>query len=529
MRSPSFARRGPTRAVEIALTCAFALLGTGSAMAQIDEEKLCETEGNQVTCDFRLRYGASSSDIQRIENLPFAGPLDPTDRDLTYSVQDTWAIDGVVPGTTLDLRTQTLEGTEVVRGPAPPQFSSGFGDRAINGNAACSSLPGESCDPVSGEGCTTPCILCPPRFDVTDDGIDDTKPGGPPGSGLACPSVDSDDDEFDSEGTIFFRTNFSVPPPPTCVPDETISVTVEDEAIVFNRPSCEPGITGQCNPNSRQYDDGDQTTLVEFKCPSHPPVNDFKCYAIKPEPRSRFERRAISITDQFGSRGAMIARPFEICAPVDKNGEGIQDPEAHLTCYKLVSRQRDSWRILGDIDQFTTPVQDSLFVPESLIVGRAAELCLPAVKNCEENEEGQCGRALEAVQERLSHFQCYQARSIAEDPLVPGLLSLADQFASTTSDVGAAIKHCNPLTGKALDGGSIEELPVVTFPPDEEGGRFWEGGEEVHLKCYGLEDETRLPRTSVEIRDQLYPDGYRVRVGNSLQLCEPAVKVLPQE
>ncbi len=380
--------------------------------------------------------------------------------------------------------------------------SGASGTQAIEGNAACTDSGGV-CNRETGENCALPCVVCPGADDLV--GVDPTE------GALDCPSVASDDEEFLDRGVVFFGNDAFGE---ICTGGET---TVNDRAFfTFTLAT-----TGQ--PDR----DGSNVTQT---CPGNtPPVNDFKCYAAKPEPRTRFERREVEITDQFGTRSAVIARPFEICAPVDKNGEGIEDPEAHLTCYKQISRQRDPWRILGDIDQFTVP-EDGVFTPEDLIVGRAAELCFPAVKDCVEEEGGECADALAGVEERLSHFQCYQARSIAENPFVPGALALEDQFGATTSDAGAAIKHCNPITVKSLDGGDLEELSVTTFPSPPTGEtRFWEGGEDVHLKCYDLDDETRVRRSSVEIRDQLHPDGYPLRVGTAIQLCEPAVKVFGDE
>lgn len=254
-------------------------------------------------------------------------------------------------------------------------------------------------------------------------------------------------------------------------------------------------------------------------------LNDYKCYQIKPSPRTRFERRDLEIVDQFGTRTSVIARPTQVCNPVDKEGEGIGDPDAHLTCYKVVTRGREPRRLVADVDQFTPRDAEDALVPEELMIGRGAEVCFPALKNCVEDEENTC--VLDEIERRLSHFQCYQARSLAEEPFVPGILDLVDQFGATESDVGPAIRHCNPLRAKAVDG-SGEELSVATFPPSSSGD-FWTEGDEVHLKCYGLSDTTRPGLSSVTIQDQLHPEGLSVRVGRATQLCEPAVKLTPLE
>ncbi len=399
---------------------------------------------------------------------------------------------------------------------------------AILGNAACQlagAAAGVACDPVIDiSQCVLPCLLGTGGDGVIDDGTTFLATPGRGFTGLQLPGEDNDPGQPrivlrpDAVLTVAQQCPEIVPP--------NLNSLIEDRAFVVDSSACLL-TPGGCSVNERI--DFDDATLECTTPDEGEPVNDFQCYPIKPEPRTRFQYRAIEIADQFGTRSARIARPFELCAPVSKQGEGIQDPEAHLTCYKLVTRQRDPWRLLGDIDQFT-PGSDGTFFPENLIVGRGAELCFPAVKDCVDDDDRSCEGALEDVQQRLSHFQCYQARSLAEDPFVPGVLTLEDQFGLADSFVGSAIKHCNPLTAKAVDGGGLEELSVATFPEPEPGAAsFWEGGEDVHLKCYDVDSELRPNRTSVEIRDQLHPDGYRVRVGRALQLCEPAVKVLPDE
>jgi len=43
----------------------------------------------------------------------------------------------------------------------------------------------------------------------------------------------------------------------------------------------------------------------------------------------------VKLRDQFGEMQLHAAKPAMLCNPVDKNGEGIRDPEAHLLCYSV--------------------------------------------------------------------------------------------------------------------------------------------------------------------------------------------------
>ena len=43
----------------------------------------------------------------------------------------------------------------------------------------------------------------------------------------------------------------------------------------------------------------------------------------------------VLLADQFQSFTTTVTSPAFFCNPVDKNGEGIQDPSLHYTCYEL--------------------------------------------------------------------------------------------------------------------------------------------------------------------------------------------------
>ncbi len=61
-----------------------------------------------------------------------------------------------------------------------------------------------------------------------------------------------------------------------------------------------------------------------------PTLNHFKCYRV-----NHGIRRVplVTIDDEFGSLRLMVRKPFRLCIPADKNGEGINDPQIPLMCY----------------------------------------------------------------------------------------------------------------------------------------------------------------------------------------------------
>ena len=68
--------------------------------------------------------------------------------------------------------------------------------------------------------------------------------------------------------------------------------------------------------------------------------------------------------------------PFRLCNPVDKNGEGILDPDAHLVCYTL----QPTGNNLG----LAIPIQNQFFSLANVDIGVAHALCAPSLKTIPE-------------------------------------------------------------------------------------------------------------------------------------------------
>ena len=70
--------------------------------------------------------------------------------------------------------------------------------------------------------------------------------------------------------------------------------------------------------------------------PVDPPVDHFKCYKAKVSKGTpKFPKVQVTVADQFDltARTFDVKKPTKLCLPVDKNGEGIQSPNALLVCY----------------------------------------------------------------------------------------------------------------------------------------------------------------------------------------------------
>ncbi|MBI4516666.1 MAG: hypothetical protein HY699_12715 [Deltaproteobacteria bacterium] len=114
-----------------------------------------------------------------------------------------------------------------------------------------------------------------------------------------------------------------------------------DDHNLCTNDSCDAG-SGACinAPNTVACDDGDQCTnpdacsagqcvgqLNPAKCLDH-----FKCYNVDTQEGLR---STVTLVDQFETKTTHVFRPLLICNPVDKNGEGLLHPQAHLECYYI--------------------------------------------------------------------------------------------------------------------------------------------------------------------------------------------------
>ncbi len=62
-------------------------------------------------------------------------------------------------------------------------------------------------------------------------------------------------------------------------------------------------------------------------------VDHYLCYDIIDS--SGHKPVKVKVRDQFGTGVGIVAKPYQLCNPVDKNGEGILNREGHLVCYQF--------------------------------------------------------------------------------------------------------------------------------------------------------------------------------------------------
>ena len=99
-------------------------------------------------------------------------------------------------------------------------------------------------------------------------------------------------------------------------------------------------------------------------------IDHFTCYTVA---HARFRGADISIDDQFGSRVIDIKRPVRLCTPVDKNGEGVHEPNRDMLCYAVRNASGSpSFRGVADVHI------DNQFGSDEVDVFGLRELCVPS-------------------------------------------------------------------------------------------------------------------------------------------------------
>src|SRR6185369_1399596 len=212
-------------------------------------------------------------------------------------------------------------------------------------------------------------------------------------------------------------------------------------------------------------------------CP--PPIDHVQCYEAKP---AAFALRNVTAQDQFGTLTLQIRFPHRLCAPANKNGEGILDPTEHLTGYKAKAPFTKS------LNHTVTNQFGSL----KLDVVRPDLFMVPTEKD---------GVAL--APPPGDHFTCYKVRRSRGTPkFVPVSVSVADQLQTVTETLTKPIRLCAPANKNG-------ENPGAQNHPD-------------HLLCYKAKTQTQFGDVVKPIQNQFGQSS--LRLIHRRELCVPSLK-----
>ncbi len=185
---------------------------------------------------------------------------------------------------------------------------------------------------------TDPNQLDEPRCEVPDDpncdGNNDPTGGGEPGS---------------------------VPCPPGVEPGRDPNFRVSFGEEVSN--ACVNVVRGS----------GGDVLITGIPIPGGTPsgLDHFQCWQVKDLKNPKFEKRGVTLNDQFAAGDVEVKTLSLICAPADKDGSGINDPDTHQCCYKIKGPKFTAPPRVRVTDQFGNHVAE---------VKKAKFLCQPCSK-----------------------------------------------------------------------------------------------------------------------------------------------------
>jgi hypothetical protein len=153
--------------------------------------------------------------------------------------------------------------------------------------------------------------------------------------------------------------------------------------------------------------------------PAVPPIDPFHCYAVKPSRGApEFPGVAgVELADPVFAETARfdVTKPRELCAPADKNGEGIRDPATHLEGYRIKAARGEPAhtrrRGLVVVTQLGSLTLDTV-KPVGLMVPTAKDLAAPPPPP-------------DPAAHEVDHYACYEVKVTRRTPKLPKGLAVA--------------------------------------------------------------------------------------------------------
>jgi hypothetical protein len=209
-----------------------------------------------------------------------------------------------------------------------------------------------------------------------------------------------------------------------------------------------------------------------------PVENHYKVYWLISPPQDM--NMPVILKDQFGEFTVNHFTLEKLATPVDKNDEGMVDPEAHQL-----------WWIIDVPQPSRTVTVFDQFGGYNWELGYARYLVNPALKNVTDPEMPLPSR---------NHYLCYEAYGPDHGIQV----TLTDQFGTVQAVVLDGAYFCNPVEKTVVDG---ETWPIVD--------PF------AHLACYRI-DADDPPVMIVDALDQF--GWFDLEIAYNECLCVPAIK-----
>ena len=232
-------------------------------------------------------------------------------------------------------------------------------------------------------------------------------PGAPTG-----PTITPTPTEISTAATATLTaTPTSTAGTPTATATPTRTATVTTTPTVTRTPSATPTPTATATPAGAV-------------------VDHYKCYkAKKIAGGPAFVERTVTLADEVETKVTRLIKTTEYCNAVDKDGNGIADPNAHLQCYQIKDAPGQA-----RFSASNTTVDNEFGDGQALTLKKIKRVCVPA------------GRDGSVPSLNVDNFKCYTAKTPTGAPrFAPVNAQLTDVFESKLTTVKGPESVCNSV------------------------------------------------------------------------------------
>ena len=220
-------------------------------------------------------------------------------------------------------------------------------------------------------------------------------------------------------------------------------------------------------------------------------VDHFKCYkSAKAAGTTAFVEQVVTLADEVETKSTRVIKATEYCNAVDKDGQGIDDPNAHLQCYQIKDAPGQARFEPGGVT-----VDNELGNGQQLTLKKVKRLCVPA------------GRDGVPASVNLDAFKCYSAKTPLGSPKFSTVdAQLTDAFEAKHDTVLSPESVCNSAD---VDGHSAISPAAA-------------------LHCYKIKQasgQAAFERVTVNAADAFGTD--KVQAQKPELLCVPSTRTQP--
>ena len=206
-----------------------------------------------------------------------------------------------------------------------------------------------------------------------------------------------------------------------------------------------------------------------------------------------FPKTEVTLSDQFQERTTTLIKPMHYCNAVDKNGEGVGDPDAHLTCYKAKKAVRINPQV---------PSTDQFGQQELSVQKQTTQLCVPTQQIDQPMVAGAIVANGAPMPAGPDDLDLYKAKTTRGTPKFERReVSLVDQWIDENVTLTKPVRLGVPT--------SVDQDGI--FNPNSQ------------LTCYKLTKVSKFEKRNVEIENRFGEFTLTVRKPN--MLCVPSNEV----